>query len=74
MSQEKRHIWLRCGMTIEATPEEAERIMQGDSITFDNVLTEGRYKFVGDSYIPACEVDDYNETYGTTHLSRNVEL
>jgi hypothetical protein len=68
---EERSIWMRLGVTLNGTKEEIESLFSDDYEVSRNalmkILTEGRFNFDGDSYIPEPSVEDYNESYGTEH-------
>lgn len=68
---EERTIWMRLGVTLKGTKEEIETLFSDDYEASRNalmkILTESRYNFDGDSYIPEPCVEEYNETYGTNH-------
>lgn len=61
-------LWIRLGAYLTLTDEEADVILSSDeaaaSATLKKVVAEGRFRFNGDSYIPAASVDSFNQTYG----------
>ena len=65
---DKKFIWMRLGITVEATKEQVETILQGDE-SADEVLLEllksHSYHIDGNTYIPSSEVEVYNEENGT---------
>lgn len=75
---EKRRIWMRLGVTLEGTKEEIETLLSDDYDLSKNalkkILTEGRYKVDGDSYIPETCVEEYNNDYGTDHEVDDVSF
>ena len=60
-------IWMRLGVTLELTPQEANKILDGDTSTLRDVISNGKWYLDGNSYIPeqtmqefgydGCEVD-----------------
>jgi len=49
----KVKLWMRMGVTFEVSAEQARKILDGDSETFDAVLDSRKsWHFDGDSYIP----------------------
>lgn len=65
-----KKIWLRVGVTISMTDEEADIIVGcGDNSreTLLKILNEGRFLWDGDAYIPEVCVQEFNEEYGTEY-------
>lgn len=72
-----KNLWMRLGVTLHITDEEAQILMSDDSKgteTLRNILNEKRYEIDGDSYIPDCEVVRYNKTNGTDFLDGDCEF
>lgn len=70
---EERSIWLRSGIRLTASKDDIEKVLQGDSETFYKLIQKGQYRLCG-TYIPSCEIDGYNEEYGTNFKSDDVSL
>lgn len=70
---EERSIWLRSGIRLTASKDDIEKVIQGDSGTFYKLIQKGQYRLCG-TYIPSCEIDEYNEEYGTNFKSDDVTL
>lgn len=47
-----KSIWLRLGVTIEASDKETEAILNGDGKTLVKVIRKNGFLINGDSYIP----------------------
>lgn len=64
------NIWMRAGVTLQATAEKIETLMSDryDAAhdTLCRILREGRFFFDGNSYIPETAVQDYIEKYGAS--------
>lgn len=64
MAQKK--IWMRLGVDVTADEETINKLLNGDD---NSVLAElvknGQFELVGESYIPANMVEEYNEENGT---------
>lgn len=68
-------IWLRVGMTLRVTEEEAEALLgRRDRDTLVRILKEHRATPDGDSYIPDPCVADYNQKYGTDYKVGDVDF
>ena len=72
MNQECRPLWVRLGISIQATPMEIENLMCGNSQT--KATTEGRVQIDGDSYIPSNVIAEYNLEYGTNYSREEMDL
>lgn len=70
---EERSIWLRSGIRLTASKDDIEKVIQGDSGTFYKLIQKGQYRLCG-THIPSCEIDEYNEEYGTNFKSDDVTL
>lgn len=70
---EERSIWLRSGIKLTASKDDIEKVIQGDSGTFYKLIQKGQYRLCG-THIPSCEIDEYNEEYGTNFKSDDVTL
>jgi predicted class III extradiol MEMO1 family dioxygenase len=62
--EEKRDIWMRAGMYIEADRETLNAILAGDKDKLIEVLKSGSFTLAGDSFIPAVSVLQYATEYG----------
>ena len=64
-----KELWMRAGITLSVTDEEAEALLGSDDAAADKtickILKEGRYCFNGNSYIPDTVVETFNRKYGT---------
>lgn len=73
-----KKIWIRAGMTLSISDEEAQVIFAGsESAAGDvakKVIAEGRFAFDGESYIPQVCVAEYNRGNGTSFEERDVEM
>jgi len=46
-------VWMRMGVTLKVSEEQAKKLLGGDQATLDEIIkTEGAWSFDGDSYIP----------------------
>lgn len=45
-------LWIRAGVRLHLSPEERVQILTGDQETLIKVLTEKRFSFEGETYIP----------------------
>lgn len=66
-----RNLWMRAGVSLQITEEEEQTLFTEDchtaAETFKKIISEGRFKLDGDSYIPNGAVEAYNEAYGTNY-------
>lgn len=75
-----KQLWMRAGVYLQLTDEEAETVLSENSdaeeiaLTITNVIIEGRFAFSDESYVPYSCVDQYNEKYGTNHKSDDIEF
>lgn len=64
-----KKLWIRLGVTMNITDNEAATILGGDgnfaADTLRKIIAEGRAKPEGDSYIPAESIENYNKAYET---------
>lgn len=78
MNQECRPLWVRLGISIQATPMEIENLMCGNSqtkaTTISKIFSEGRVQIDGDSYIPSNVIAEYNLEYGTNYSREEMDL
>ncbi len=72
---EERNLWIRLGATLRITDEEAA-IFCGDpaqaSAALKRSLSEGRYDFDGESYIPEASIEDFNSEYHTSYCTEEI--
>lgn len=63
-----RDLWLRAGIMLKATDEEVATMLYNNGAfmkaTLREIISQGRFDFTGDTYIPDSSVEDYNEQYG----------
>lgn len=73
-----KKIWIRAGMTLSISDEEARAVLTGDESSAGDVvkkiIAEGRFAFDGESYIPQVCVAEYNRDNGTSFEERDVEI
>ena len=68
IGEEKECLWLRVGVTLKGTRKEIETILaDGDnsSETLWNLLQAGKFEIDGETYIPSCTIEYYNDDNGT---------
>ena len=68
IGEEKECLWLRVGLTLKGTRKEIETILaDGDnsSETLWNLLQAGKFEIDGETYIPSCTIEYYNDDNGT---------
>lgn len=68
IGEEKECLWLRVGVTLKGTRKEIETILaDGDnsSETLWNLLQTGKFEIDGETYIPSCTIEYYNDDNGT---------
>lgn len=51
-----KKIWLRLGVTIEASDKETEKILNGDGKVLADVIRKNGFIIDGDSYIPGEDI------------------
>ncbi len=67
-SEERRPIWMRVGVSLDCTAEEAEVIMSGEGADLiSEMIYEGRFSLDGDAYVPDSVVEEYDAEYGTNY-------
>lgn len=73
-----KEIWMRAGITISMTDEEADAILEGDYETRMNalrtILAEGRFSWNGETYIPAECIQMFNSQYGMQYEDEEYEF
>ena len=75
-----RQLWMRAGINLSLTEEEAGAILapgaSTDAIeqTVRKIILEGRYSFSGESYIPQPCVEQYNDAYGTNYKADDIDF
>lgn len=73
-----KQLWIRAGMMLGVTDEEAKIILSEDSDSADiaevvtNIILEKRFAFNGDSYVPQCCVERFNEKYNTRYEADDI--
>lgn len=71
---ENRTIWMRIGISLDCTPEEADAIMNGNGQNeLSNILKQGRFDFDGEAYIPADSVAQYDNEYFADYETQDIE-
>ena len=74
----KHKLWMRLGVTLNITDDEADAIMgDDDSASVDTllgVLRAGRFEPDGDSYIPGESIVSYNHAHGTEYDDTDVDF
>ena len=51
-----KKIWLRLGVTVEASDKETEKILNGDGKVLADVIRKNGFIIDGDSYIPGEDI------------------
>lgn len=74
-----RELWLRLGVSIRITEAEEKTILDSDSDceiaeVIRTIIAEGRFALDGDSYIPGCSIESFNEIYETDHDEVDIEF
>lgn len=73
---EERNLWIRLGAMLRITVEEEAAIFCGDPAqayaTLKRSLSEGRYDFDGESYIPEVSIEDFNRKYRTNYCTEEI--
>lgn len=68
-------VWLRAGVSLYLTPEEEEKLLlDGDDAILIKALTEGRFQFDGDSFIPGPTVAEINKERGTDYPNEDINF
>jgi hypothetical protein len=74
----KHKLWMRLGVTLNITDDEADAIMGEDkhnsTLTLRSVLRAGRFEPDGDSYIPGESIESYNHVHGTEYDDTDVDF
>ena len=77
-SKEPVNIWMRGGITLHATMEEATQICtMGNGIAktvIAKILDEGRWEFDGEAYIPQISVADINRKHNTNFDECEIDI
>jgi len=73
-----RRLWLRLGVGLQITEAEEKIMLGGDSDceiaeVVRTIIAEGRFAVDGDSYIPGCSVESFNEIYGTDYDEVDID-
>jgi len=64
----RRPVWMRVGISLDCTAEEAEAIMSGEGADLiSEMVYEGRFSLDGDAYVPDSVVEEYDAAYGTNY-------
>lgn len=73
-----KKLWMRLGVTLNITADEAEAIMGEDkhrsTLTLRSVLRSGRFSPDGESYIPGECIVSYNDAYGTKFEDSDIDF
>lgn len=73
-----RKLWMRLGVTLSITDDEADAIMGEDkNASVDSllgVLRAGRFEPNGESYIPGESIESYNHAHGTEYDDADVDF
>lgn len=71
-------LWMRLGVTLNITDDEADAIMGEDKNasvdTLLGVLRARRFEPDGDSYIPGESIESYNHAHGTEYDDADVDF
>lgn len=73
MEKDYKKLWVRAGVTLHITDEEADKILDHDanstslSDVVRQIIAEGRFAWDGNSYIPEEAVSAFNDEYGTNY-------
>ena len=65
---EEEYLWLRVGATVKGTKREIEKILaDGDDSceTLWKLLKDGNFEIDGETYVPSCSIENYNDANGT---------
>lgn len=71
---EERGIWMRLGANVRASKDQMDKILSGDNDALRQALIKGTFTPSGDTYIPDCEIEYYNDEYGTDYPIQNIEF
>lgn len=73
---EECNLWIRLGATLRITVEEEAAIFCSDPAqacaALKRSLSEGRYDFDGESYIPEASIEDFNREYHTSYCTEEI--
>lgn len=72
-----KKIWMRMGVTIDCTDEEADALLSGKDGAekiIRNIVADGRFKLDGETYIPETCVEDFNQAYGSDYPEDDIEF
>lgn len=69
--EHERSVWLRAGIVLSGTKQEIDAIVSGDG-DIKALLDKQQFEFQGDSYIPECNVEEYNTQYHTVFDIKDV--
>lgn len=74
----KHKLWMRLGVTLNITEDEADAILGEDkhnsTLTLRGVLRAGRFEPDGESYIPGESIESYNHAHGTEYDDADVDF
>lgn len=72
---EERSVWARIGVTLTGSKEEIEALFTDNfGEVLEKLIKDGKFKLDGDSYIPETCIAEYDERYGTNHISENCGM
>ena len=77
MENKYKELWIRAGVTLQINDGEASKILDSDASGTEiepiirKIIEEGRFRWDGSSYIPACCIADFNQKYGTDFNDTN---
>lgn len=71
---ETRKIWMRLGITVRATADEMNAIINGNQKALKKVLCRGDYEIEGSSYIPQVCVQEYADTYNDANVKDIMDI
>ena len=73
---EERNLWIRLGAALRITADEEAAIFCCDPAqalaALKCSLSEGRYDFDGESYIPEASIEDFNREYYTSYCAEEI--
>lgn len=70
-------LWARMGVTMDITAEEEQRIFadySGDAAMLRKMLSEGRIRVDGNTYVPGPCVEEFNKKYGTKYEEDDIDI
>ena len=67
---------MRAGITLHVTEEEVAELLKSENYNdvLRKIISEGRFEFDGDSYIPSISVELYNKENGTNYEEDDYEF